>query len=222
MSNTNNTMQTQTSNALHNAIMEAGGKDRLPMLAPGSTETTTERYMENDKNVSQDIRDQLNSEDEAVQIILTGIDHDIYSTVDACPNFLLQLQPEWQSEHPEQSKSINDTYPIEQDEHNVIIDSLDMCYDREHADQDDDDLANERDLLASLIKKLKCEIDDSKNHNKFLETSNKVLVDKVKDLKKFQAELNRHHDVKYASNVEINCSKAKGDLISYKMESEKS
>nr|GEW49984.1 hypothetical protein [Tanacetum cinerariifolium] len=34
MSNTNNTMQTQTSNALHNAIMEAGGKDRLPMLAP--------------------------------------------------------------------------------------------------------------------------------------------------------------------------------------------
>nr|GEZ76013.1 integrase, catalytic region, zinc finger, CCHC-type, peptidase aspartic, catalytic [Tanacetum cinerariifolium] len=36
MSNTNNTMQTQTSNALHNAIMEAGGKDRLPMLASGN------------------------------------------------------------------------------------------------------------------------------------------------------------------------------------------
>nr|GEV26375.1 hypothetical protein [Tanacetum cinerariifolium] len=35
MSNTNNTMQTHTSNALHNAIMEAGGKDRPPMLAPG-------------------------------------------------------------------------------------------------------------------------------------------------------------------------------------------
>nr|GEW20535.1 hypothetical protein [Tanacetum cinerariifolium] len=34
MSNTNNTMQTQTSNALHNAIMEAGGKDHPPMLAP--------------------------------------------------------------------------------------------------------------------------------------------------------------------------------------------
>ncbi|GJR59334.1 reverse transcriptase domain-containing protein [Tanacetum coccineum] len=30
-----NTMQTQTSNALHNAIMEAGGKDRPPMLALG-------------------------------------------------------------------------------------------------------------------------------------------------------------------------------------------
>nr|GFD34378.1 hypothetical protein [Tanacetum cinerariifolium] len=38
------------------------------------------------KNVSQDIRDQLNAEAEAVQIILTGIDKDIYSTFDACPN----------------------------------------------------------------------------------------------------------------------------------------
>nr|GEY34356.1 hypothetical protein [Tanacetum cinerariifolium] len=128
MSNTNNTMQTQTSNTLHNAIMEAGGKDRPPMLAPGnyvqwkfrikryidtkpnhelihyclknplykytwadktvpvsegSSETTTETYMENYKNVSQDIRDQLNAEAEAVQLILTGIDNNIYSTVDA-------------------------------------------------------------------------------------------------------------------------------------------
>nr|GEZ50721.1 hypothetical protein [Tanacetum cinerariifolium] len=272
--------------------MEAGGKDRPLMLAPvaeGSTETTTERYMENYKNVKQDIRDQLNAKAEAIQIILTGINNDIYSTVDACPNackmwkaierlkhgesinvqdletnlywefgkftsrdgeslesyylrfykmmnelvgnqcdvtnhqvnvqFLLQLQPEWQrfvtlvkhsqelktvsyhklydilkqhqnevneiraerlaqahymytaqlqevtpdvadnsgpifdseplqkvpnndnynvfaidSEHPEQSKSVNDTYSIEQDEHNVIFDSLDMSYDREQVD----------------------------------------------------------------------------------------
>ncbi|GJX19183.1 hypothetical protein Tco_0221860, partial [Tanacetum coccineum] len=34
---------------------------------------------------------------------------------------------------------------------------------------DIDDLDQERDLLASLIQKLKCEIDDSKNQNKFLE-----------------------------------------------------
>nr|GEX59452.1 hypothetical protein [Tanacetum cinerariifolium] len=87
-----------------------------------------------------------------------------------------------ESEHPEQSKSVHDTYLIEQDEHNMIIDSLDMRYDREQVDQDDDDddIANERDLLASLIEKLKCEIDDSKNRNKFLETSNKALVDKLK------------------------------------------
>ncbi|GKE67889.1 retrovirus-related pol polyprotein from transposon TNT 1-94 [Tanacetum coccineum] len=32
--NTNTNLQTQTSNALLNAIIEAGGKDRPPMLAP--------------------------------------------------------------------------------------------------------------------------------------------------------------------------------------------
>ncbi|GJZ89943.1 hypothetical protein Tco_0661870, partial [Tanacetum coccineum] len=51
-----------------------------------SSETTTKGYMENYKNVSQDIRNQLDAKAEAVQIILTGIDNDIYSTVDACPN----------------------------------------------------------------------------------------------------------------------------------------
>nr|GFC15062.1 hypothetical protein [Tanacetum cinerariifolium] len=62
---------------------------------------------------------------------------------------------------------------------------------------DDADLVNERELLASLIEKLKCEIDDSKN------------------------QLARRNDVEYASKVEIDCAKARGDLISYKMESQK-
>nr|GFB68403.1 hypothetical protein [Tanacetum cinerariifolium] len=43
------------------------------------------------------------------------------------------------SEHPEQSKSVHDTYPIEKDAQNVIIDSLDMSYNREEIDQNDDD-----------------------------------------------------------------------------------
>nr|GEZ95257.1 hypothetical protein [Tanacetum cinerariifolium] len=82
-------MQTQTSNTLHNAIMEAGSKNRPPMLAPdseGNSTTSTERAFETYKNVTQDIRDQLNAEAEAVQIIIIGIDNDIYSTIDACPN----------------------------------------------------------------------------------------------------------------------------------------
>nr|GEW05411.1 hypothetical protein [Tanacetum cinerariifolium] len=328
-------MQTQTSNTLHNAIMEAGSKDRLPMLAPGnyvqwksrikryidtkpnhelihyclknppyelgwidkeipiskgSPIIRTERFQETYKNVSQDIRHQLNAEAEAVQIILTGIDNDIYSTVDACPNACemwkaierlkqaeddetskdkeidklmalislsfkkiykptnnnlrtssntsrvnqdnsprinrssgyenqrignvagaketIEVYPNAtdsgpifddeplqkvsnndhynvfaiESAHPEQSKSVHDTYPIEQDAHTVIINSLDMSYDRVEIDQNDDDndLSKERELLASLIQKLKCEIDESKNRNKFLETSNKVLVEKLK------------------------------------------
>nr|GEV78191.1 retrovirus-related Pol polyprotein from transposon TNT 1-94 [Tanacetum cinerariifolium]GEV78205.1 retrovirus-related Pol polyprotein from transposon TNT 1-94 [Tanacetum cinerariifolium] len=350
-------MQTQTSNTLHNAIMEAGGKDRLPMLATGnyvqwksrinryidtkpnhelvnyclknppykytwadkvvlisegSPKRTTERYMENYKNVSQDIRDQLNAEAEAkaierlkqgesinVQDLETNLYwefgkftsrdgeslesyyskfytmmnelvknqcdsqelktvsyHKLYDILKEHQNEVNELRAERiahtanplalksgiqcynckefghvarecqkpkrekdaayhrekmllyagdsgpifdskplqkvsnddhynafaiESEHPEQSKSVHDTYPIEQDEHNVIIDSLDMSYDIEQLDQDDDDdLANERELLASLIEKLKCEIDDSKNRIKFLETSNKVLVEKLK------------------------------------------
>nr|GEW12603.1 putative ribonuclease H-like domain-containing protein [Tanacetum cinerariifolium] len=50
------------------------------------------------------------------------------------------------SEHSEQSLSVHDTYPIEQNAQNVIIDSLDMSYDREEIDQNDDDndLSNER------------------------------------------------------------------------------
>nr|GEY97798.1 hypothetical protein [Tanacetum cinerariifolium] len=50
----------------------------------------------------QEIRDQLNAKAEAVQIILTGIDNDIYSTVDACPNAcemwkgIKRLKQEWQ------------------------------------------------------------------------------------------------------------------------------
>ncbi|GJZ89623.1 hypothetical protein Tco_0661405 [Tanacetum coccineum] len=61
MSNSNTNLQTQSSNALHNAIMEAGSKDRPPMLAPVA-------------------------EAEAVQIIITGIDNDSTPQVDACLN----------------------------------------------------------------------------------------------------------------------------------------
>nr|GEW85137.1 hypothetical protein [Tanacetum cinerariifolium] len=55
-------MQTQTTNTLHNAIMEAGGKDRPPMLAPdkdvpifeGSSKTTTERRSHADPTLWND------------------------------------------------------------------------------------------------------------------------------------------------------------------------
>ncbi|GJY08531.1 integrase, catalytic region, zinc finger, CCHC-type containing protein [Tanacetum coccineum] len=164
-----------------------------------------------------------------------------------------------ENEHPEQPESSNDIYLAEHGDTNITIDSLDICYDSVQDDQDEtDDLDQERDLLASLIQKLKCEIDDSKNRNKFLESSNKELVDKLKgeiedfktknkslessnnhfkeannelsktnqlmfkDLKKFQAELDKYNDVNYASKVEIDCAKAKGDLMSYKIDFEKS
>ncbi|GKA20352.1 hypothetical protein Tco_0700341 [Tanacetum coccineum] len=464
--NTNKELQTQTSSALHNDIMEAGGKDRPPMLAPGnyvqwksrikryidtkpnnecihyclqnppykfkwkersvpiaegSSEIITEGFMKSYKTVSDEIRSQLDAEAEAVQIILTWIDNDIYSTVDACPNacemwkaierlkqgesinvqdlktnlycefgkftsrdgeslesyysrmaeneaneiraerlaraanllaLVAQQQPVYHPqnhpthythnsssrqpqaatrnrgkaivnystptydqapvmiykptnnilrtslntsrvnqdnspridrgtgydnqravnvararanvgtqrddtddeqedqeleghymymaqiqevspdaaensrtvfdellqkvqydddnynvfrEHPEHPKYINDTY------------SMDMSLNRGEVDHDvDDDLASECDLLASLIKRLKCEIDDTNNE---LSKTNQMMF---KDIKKFQNELDRYHDVNYASKVELDCAKAKGELIAYKMSSEKS
>nr|GEV54526.1 hypothetical protein [Tanacetum cinerariifolium] len=299
------------------------------------------------ENVSQDIVGQLNAEAEAIQIILTEIDNDIYSTVNACPNacemwkaierlkqgksinvqdletnlywefgkftsrdgeslesyysrgtgyenqrvvnvagvreivahymYMAHIQevtldiidisgPIFDAELLQKVQNDDDNYSVFGDDQeypaqpkSVNEPNPNMCYDREQDDQDDtNELAQERNLLSSLIEKLKCEINDNKNRNKFLETSNKALVDKLKgeikdfktknksletstnhfkkannelnktnqlmfkDLKKFQAELDRYHDVNYASKVEIDCVKAKGDLISYKMESEKS
>ncbi|GJW41557.1 reverse transcriptase domain-containing protein [Tanacetum coccineum] len=85
------------------------------------------------------------------------------------------------SEHPEQPESINVPYMKEHGDTNITTDPLDMSINGGEAVQDEDEnLAREHDLLASLINKLKCEIDDSKNRNKILESSNKTLVDKLK------------------------------------------
>nr|GEV69724.1 hypothetical protein [Tanacetum cinerariifolium] len=363
MSNTNTNLQTQTLNALHNAIMEAGVKDHPPMLAhvdacPNACRMwkAIDRLKQGESINVQDLETNLywefrkftswDSESlESYYLRFYKMMNELVRTQCDVTNhqviiqFLLHLQPEWvinvagarenigsqvmqhsgiqcynckeyrheqavwrddiddepedqeleahylymahiqevtpdavdnsgpifdaepmqkvhnddnynvfaiKSKHPKQPESVNDTYPVKQDEHSIIIDSLDMSYDRGQDDQDDDDLAKERDLLASLIEKLNCEIDDNKNRNKFLESSNKALVDKLKGeiedfktknksleslnnhfkdanndlsktnqlmfkhLKKFQTELDRHHDVNYASKMEIDCAKAKG------------
>nr|GEU67189.1 copia protein [Tanacetum cinerariifolium] len=105
------------------------------------------------------------------------------------------------SAHHEQSKSVHVTYPTEQDAHNVIINSLNISYDREEIDQNDDDndLANE-------------------SNNKLSETNNLLYT----DFKKSEAELARRNSMKYASKMEIKCAQARGDFLSYKMESQKS
>nr|GEZ36791.1 hypothetical protein [Tanacetum cinerariifolium] len=71
---------------LENPSYKLGWNDVEVLVSKGSLETRTERLYETYKSVSQDIHGQLNAKAEAVQIIFTGIDNDIYSTVDACPN----------------------------------------------------------------------------------------------------------------------------------------
>ncbi|GJY53915.1 hypothetical protein Tco_0445579 [Tanacetum coccineum] len=96
-----NNLQTNTTSALHNAIMEADGKDRPSMLEPSNYvewKSRIKRYIntkpnrelihyciDNEPYQYQEIV-VLASPAEAVHIILTGIDNDIYSTIDACPN----------------------------------------------------------------------------------------------------------------------------------------
>nr|GFC47991.1 hypothetical protein [Tanacetum cinerariifolium] len=101
-------------------------------------------------------------------------------------------------------------------------------------------------LLASLIEKLKCEIDESKHRNTLLKTSNQVLVEKLKseitdfkiknkslteannklsevnahlyaDYKKSKEELKRRNTIEYATEMELEFAKLRGDLLSNKM-----
>nr|GEV42587.1 hypothetical protein [Tanacetum cinerariifolium] len=140
-------MQTQTSNTLHNAIMETGSKDRPPMLAP---EQADWRDDTDDEFEDQEL--------EAHYMYMAQLQEVSPDAVDCGPIFdaepLQKVSTDdhynmfgIESTHPEQSESVHDTYPI--DAHNVIIDSLDMSYDREEIDQNDDDndLANEQIVL---------------------------------------------------------------------------
>nr|GEW12447.1 integrase, catalytic region, zinc finger, CCHC-type, peptidase aspartic, catalytic [Tanacetum cinerariifolium] len=236
--------------------------DKQVLISEGSPVTTTEMYIETYKTVLQDIHDQLNAKVEAVQIVLTGINNDIYSKVYACLNacemwkaierlkHVVTLVKQGQELKTVSYHKLYDILKQHQNEVNEIraeriactanplalvaqqqpatrnrgkqgnvrnqnrqrmqlitekrcycelevhymymtklqevsLDAADSgpIFDAEPLQKNDDDadLANERELLTSLIEKLKYEIDDSKNRNKFLETSNKVLVEKLKE-----------------------------------------
>nr|GEU40335.1 reverse transcriptase domain-containing protein [Tanacetum cinerariifolium] len=120
-------------------------------------------------------------------------------------------------EHPEQPESVNDTHPNEQGDTNITTDSLDISNNKgEDVQDDDDDLARERDLLASLIGKLKCGIDESKDSNKLLESSNKTLVDKSKsEIEDFK---NKNKCLESSNNhfKETNTELAKNNQLMFK------
>nr|GEX62093.1 ribonuclease H-like domain-containing protein [Tanacetum cinerariifolium] len=65
---------------LTNPSYELGWKEKFVLDSEGNPTTATQQVFETYQNVKQEIRDQLNAEAEAeaVQIILTGIDNDIY------------------------------------------------------------------------------------------------------------------------------------------------
>nr|GEW63586.1 RNA-directed DNA polymerase, eukaryota, reverse transcriptase zinc-binding domain protein [Tanacetum cinerariifolium] len=115
MSNTNNNMQTQTSIALHNAIMEAGGKDHPRMLALGNykaierlkqgesinvQDLETNMYWEFKKFTSQD-GESFDSYYSRFYKMMNDLVRNISIVTIHQVNveFLLQLKPEWQREN---------------------------------------------------------------------------------------------------------------------------
>ncbi|GJT37362.1 hypothetical protein Tco_0937227 [Tanacetum coccineum] len=89
---------------LTNAIMEAGSKDRPPMPSHGiyvqwkSKITTSKNSSESYENVGPKKQALIDVEDEAIQIILTRIDNDIYSTVYACDSAKVRRLKQHQNE----------------------------------------------------------------------------------------------------------------------------
>ncbi|GKF44643.1 hypothetical protein Tco_0131195, partial [Tanacetum coccineum] len=90
------TINKMSTSATHNAIMKAGGKDRAPMLVAGSymMDHPAKKLLRFIQLNLQDVvcrhipekQELIDAEAETVHVILTGIDNDIYSTVDACAN----------------------------------------------------------------------------------------------------------------------------------------
>nr|GFB99961.1 hypothetical protein [Tanacetum cinerariifolium] len=99
-------------------------------------------------------------------------------------------------QHPEQSGFVYKTYLIEQDAHNVLIESKDMNYDNEQIDQNDKD--------ADLAKE---------------QANNKLSKEKdllYADFKKSKAELKRRDSIEYATEMEFECAKVKVEFYTYK------
>nr|GEV94869.1 hypothetical protein [Tanacetum cinerariifolium] len=165
---------------LENPPYELGWKDKRVPNSDGNLTTTTERVFETYKNVTQDIRYQLNAKAEAVQIILTGIDNDIYSTVDACPNACemwkaierlkhdstccyplalvaqqqLVYHPQTYPTHYKQNSSTRSQQAATRNKGKAIVNSPQPIYDQEPSMADDDDETSkdkEIDKLMALI-----------------------------------------------------------------------
>nr|GFB98942.1 hypothetical protein [Tanacetum cinerariifolium] len=101
-------------------------------------------------------------------------------------------------QHSEQSESVHNTYLIEQDAQNVLIKSEDINYDSEQIEQNDEDV----DLAKEQA------------NNKLSEVNAHLYA----DYKKSKVELKRRNTVEYATEMELECAKLRGELLSNKME----
>nr|GFD06102.1 hypothetical protein [Tanacetum cinerariifolium] len=108
------TITSSIDSQMHNSIMAAGSRDRPPMLATGrylQCRSRFLRYIDTRPNgealrkcILSANKAHLESEKEAIHLILTGIGDEIYSSVDACQ----KAQEIWEAiERLQQGESLN-------------------------------------------------------------------------------------------------------------------
>nr|GFA85349.1 hypothetical protein [Tanacetum cinerariifolium] len=144
-------MQTQTSNTLHDAIMEADSKDRPPMLAPGNYvkwKSRIKRYIDNKPNhelihyclenppYKLDWKD--TEDDESLESYYSRFYKMMNELIKNQCNvtnhqvniqFLLQLQPEWQRNRGK--VIVNCPQPIYDQEPSMVVEDDETSKDKE-------------------------------------------------------------------------------------------
>nr|GFC35633.1 hypothetical protein [Tanacetum cinerariifolium] len=106
------------------------------------------------------------------------------------------------------SESVHNTYLIEQDAQNVLNESEDMNYDREQIEQNDEDVDLAKEYFKNKNKNL------TEANNKLSEVNAHLYA----DYKKSKDELKHRNTVEYATEMELECAKLRGELLSNKME----
>ncbi|GJY74168.1 retrovirus-related pol polyprotein from transposon TNT 1-94 [Tanacetum coccineum] len=250
--------------------MEAGGKDRSPMLAPGnynppykfkwtemtvlvvegSSETTIERNIGKaivnsppstyDQEPTMVAKDDEMSKEKEIDKLMALISLSFKKIYKPTNNNLRTLSNTSRA-HQDNTLRINrGTGYNNQRAANVAGARENVAYHKEKmllykqeeagiqlsAEQADwrDDTDDEPDdqelevhyLYMANIQEVTPDAADNSGHIFDIEPMQKTNQLMFKDLKKFQAELDRYHDVNYASKDEIECAKAKGDLINEK------
>ncbi|GJU66897.1 putative ribonuclease H-like domain-containing protein [Tanacetum coccineum] len=206
-----------------------------------------------------------------LKIILTGIDNDIYSTFDACPNACKMWKAIERSQQSTRNRGkaiVTSYYPtydpgpatvmkksttyLNNNLRNFIKhqssyqdNSLDLTEEWGYNNQrgsnvagagkcrkligrmDTDDEVERTGMEAHFyvqaqLKRLSSSsrVQDDQDETDDLDQERDLLgffISELIYLKKFQAELDKYNDVNYASKVEIDCAKAKGDLMENKV-----
>nr|GFA16063.1 putative reverse transcriptase domain, aspartic peptidase domain protein [Tanacetum cinerariifolium] len=149
-------MQTQTSNTLHNAIMEAGCKDRPPMLAPGNYvqwKSRIKRYIDTKPN------------HELIHYCLENPPYELVNEIQAekiarVPNplaLIAQQQPVYHPQthptHYKQNFSSRSQQAATRNRGKAIVNSPQPIYDQEPSMVDDDETSKDKEIdkLMALI-----------------------------------------------------------------------